>query len=81
MPEQLEFFAIPSPCRGVCQSDARGYCLGCFRSRQERFEWGNMDDSQKQDVLRLCRQRFLRMRRGGNKTAPADDAPNQPNLL
>lgn len=28
MAEQLEFFSLPNPCRGVCQSDARGYCCG-----------------------------------------------------
>ncbi|HAU5431149.1 TPA: DUF1289 domain-containing protein, partial [Cronobacter malonaticus] len=24
MAEQLEFFPVPSPCRGICQSDERG---------------------------------------------------------
>lgn len=59
MAEQLEFFPVPSPCRGICQSDERGYCRGCMRSRDERFNWQKMSDSQKQEVLRLCRQRML----------------------
>lgn len=59
MSQQLEFFGIPSPCRGVCQSDTRGYCLGCFRNRNERFQWMTMSDTQKRDVLRLCHQRSL----------------------
>lgn len=58
--EQLEFFTIPSPCINVCQSDARGYCLGCFRSRDERFNWLNYSDNQKQLILRLCKQRKRR---------------------
>lgn len=60
MMEQLSFFAVPSPCIGVCQSDSRGYCLGCFRSRDERFNWMNFSELQKQDVIRLCLQRKRR---------------------
>lgn len=81
MPEQLEFFTIPSPCRGVCQSDERGFCSGCLRSRQERFDWINMNDGQKRDVLRLCHLRYLRLLRAG-KIAPAQDTgPEQPSLF
>lgn len=81
MPEQLEFFTIPSPCRGICRSDARGYCVGCMRSRQERFDWMVMDNSQKRDVLRLCRQRYLRQMKSG-AAAPSDIAdPEQPSLF
>ena len=58
--EQLEFFEIPSPCIGVCQSDARGYCKGCLRNRDERFKWLEFSDAQKFDVIRLCKQRKRR---------------------
>lgn len=58
--EQLAFFEIPSPCIGVCQSDSRGYCLGCLRSRDERFNWQRLSDAQKTDVIRLCKQRDRR---------------------
>ncbi|MGS0674361.1 DUF1289 domain-containing protein [Shewanella sp. 30m-9] len=58
--EQLEFFEIPSPCIGVCQSDARGYCKGCLRNRNERFNWLEFSDAQKYDVIRLCQQRKRR---------------------
>ena len=37
--EQLEFFPVQSPCRGICQVDERGYCRGCMRTRDERFNW------------------------------------------
>ncbi|WP_144395777.1 DUF1289 domain-containing protein, partial [Pseudomonas sp. Kh7] len=52
MAEQLEFFPIQSPCRGICQSDERGFCRGCMRTRDERFNWQSMSDTQKQTVLR-----------------------------
>ncbi len=47
MAEQLEFFPVQSPCRGICQSDERGFCRGCFRSRDERFNWNKMSDGEK----------------------------------
>ncbi|WP_341502981.1 DUF1289 domain-containing protein [Gallaecimonas sp. GXIMD4217] len=58
--EQLEFFDIPSPCRGVCQADSRGYCLGCLRSREERFHWHQLSNAQKRKVIQLCEQRRKR---------------------
>lgn len=79
MAEQLEFFPIPSPCRGICQADERGFCIGCLRSRTERFQWGTMTDAQKQDVLRLCRQRRRRLLRGDKNAAPPE--PEQPALF
>ncbi len=81
MPEQLEFFSIASPCRGVCQSDARGFCRGCLRSRQERFDWTGMNDSQKRDVLRLCHQRYLRLMRAGKNFPHEPVGPEQPSLF
>ena len=60
MMEQLEFFEISSPCIGVCQTDARGYCKGCLRSRDERFNWLEFSDAKKTDVIRLCKQRIRR---------------------
>ncbi|PIJ51668.1 DUF1289 domain-containing protein [Erwinia sp. OLTSP20] len=79
MAEQLEFFPVPSPCRGICQADARGYCRGCLRSREERFNWSKFTDSEKREVLRLCRQRFIRMRRAAKQDLPQD--PAQPSLF
>ena len=79
MPQQLEFFDIPSPCRGICQADERGFCRGCLRSREERFGWMHMSDAQKRDVLRLCYQRLLRMKRANKQ--PDDPQPEQPSLF
>ncbi|KGF27957.1 MULTISPECIES: DUF1289 domain-containing protein [Oligella] len=58
--EQLEFFEIPSPCINVCESNERGYCKGCYRSREERQGWISMSDPQKREVLRLCSLRKKR---------------------
>ncbi|WP_312240422.1 DUF1289 domain-containing protein [Pantoea sp.] len=79
MAEQLEFFPVPSPCKGICQSDARGYCRGCLRSREERFNWMRYSDAQKRDVLRLCRQRWLRLQR--HPVQDESPAPEQPSLF
>lgn len=79
MVQQLEFFEIPSPCRGICQADDRGYCRGCMRSRDERFNWIKLSDPQKRDVLRLCRQRWLRQQR--NDKSDPSNLPEQPSLF
>ncbi len=55
--EQLEFFYIPSPCIGICESNNRGYCKGCFRSRDERLHWLKMTNQQKRMVIQLCHRR------------------------
>lgn len=60
--DQLEFFEISSPCKRVCETDKQGYCIKCFRSRTERFNWLSFSDTQKQEVLRLCKQRALKRR-------------------
>jgi len=77
--EQLEFFPLQSPCRGICQSDERGFCRGCFRSRDERFNWQTLTDAQKQEVLRLCRLRLLRKLRTAK--AASGEEPEQPSLF
>lgn len=79
MAEQLEFFPVPSPCRGICQTDARGFCMGCLRSRDERFNWMRFSDGQKREVLRLCQQRRIRMLRQKKIDEPLD--PEQPSLF
>ena len=55
--EQLDFFPIPNPCRGVCRMNERGYCLGCWRRRDERFEWLSFSEARKANIVRLALQR------------------------
>ncbi|MBL4822562.1 MAG: DUF1289 domain-containing protein [Colwellia sp.] len=57
---QLEFFDIPSPCVGICQSNDKGYCLGCMRTRNERQDWINLDNDNKQKVIKRCMHRKKR---------------------
>ncbi len=56
-PSQLELFAVPSPCIGLCQSGAKGYCKGCFRSREERLYWLQVDDATRRVILDACKRR------------------------
>ncbi|ENM5735182.1 DUF1289 domain-containing protein [Vibrio mimicus] len=72
--EQLEFFNIVSPCIGVCSVDEKGYCKGCLRKREERFNWLSMTPAQKLHVIKLCRQRYRR------KQAEARDQGKTENL-
>ncbi|BFT29494.1 DUF1289 domain-containing protein [Alteromonas sp. D210916BOD_24] len=55
--KQLEFFDIPSPCIGVCESGPKGFCKGCFRSRDERLYWLKVDDATKRQIISACVRR------------------------
>ncbi len=66
--EQLEFFDIPSPCIGVCQSGPRGYCLGCYRSRDERLHWLKLDNDTKRKIVKAC---YMRKRRAESRQTTA----------
>lgn len=57
---QLEFFDVPSPCIGICQTDEKGYCLGCLRTRDERQIWKDCSNDDKQRVIKRCIQRKKR---------------------
>lgn len=57
---QLEFFDVPSPCINICQSDTKGFCLGCLRTREERQNWINLSNDGKQKVIKRCQQRKRR---------------------
>ncbi|MFT7007502.1 MAG: putative Fe-S protein YdhL (DUF1289 family) [Colwellia sp.] len=64
---QLEFFDVPSPCMGICQSNVKGYCLGCMRTRDERQNWIDFDNDNKQKIIKRCIQRKKRQQ---NKNKP-----------
>ncbi|MFO6423397.1 DUF1289 domain-containing protein [Motilimonas sp. KMU-193] len=78
--EQLEFFAIPSPCRGICRTDNRGFCVGCMRSREERFNWLELTPSQQRNIIRLCRQRMIRKLRAERAQIQQQEQPQTPPL-
>ncbi len=79
---QLEFFEVPSPCIGVCQSDEKGFCKGCYRSRDERLEWISLTSDDKQKVVKRCIQRRKR-KTGTAKPKPVEQVieVKQPSLL
>jgi len=79
---QLEFFDVPSPCIGICQSDEKGYCKGCFRTRDERQNWITLASDDKQKVIKRCIQR--RKRKEGKikvKEVEQQTTVEQPSLL
>lgn len=59
--QQVELFPVPSPCIDVCQSNAKGYCLGCLRSRAERQKWHHMMPAEKLRVIDLCALRKAKL--------------------
>jgi len=61
MNQQFELFEIANPCIGLCQSNKKGYCFGCLRSRTERQLWHDMTTEQQREVLRLVAGRKLRI--------------------
>lgn len=79
---QLEFFDVPSPCVGICQSDDKGYCLGCMRTREERQTWLQYSSDDKQKVIKRCQQRFRR-KKGliKSKVEPVETAHQQGSLF
>ena len=61
MNQQFELFEIANPCIGICQSNKKGYCFGCLRSRTERQLWHEMTTEQRREVLRLVSGRKMRI--------------------
>ncbi|CAM2926174.1 DUF1289 domain-containing protein [Vibrio neptunius] len=76
--EQLEFFVVPSPCVGVCTVDEKGYCKGCMRKREERFNWLTFTPAEQLHIIKLCRQRYRRKRLGAKVEQQADSGPQSP---
>jgi len=85
MIDQGEFFDIPSPCKRICELNNRGYCKGCFRSRDERLYWNQFSNFQKQLVVNLCEKRRLKVlaakQAALQPAAIAEPLPPQPDLF
>ena len=73
---QLEFFDVPSPCIGICQSDDKGQCLGCFRTREERLNWTSSDSDQRQKPVKIKVAEVI----VENKQASLLDTPSKPRI-
>lgn len=85
MIDQGEFFDIPSPCKRICELNNRGYCKGCFRSRDERLYWNQFSNFQKQLIVNLCEKRRLKVlaakQAALQPAAIAEPLPPQPDLF
>jgi|SRR5690554_2656760 len=85
MIDQGEFFQIPSPCQSICEMNSKGYCIGCFRNRNERLHWNKFSEFQKQLVVNLCNKRKLKViqAKQQSKSVPAveDTTPPQYDLF
>lgn len=78
--DQLELFELPNPCIGVCESDNRGYCKGCLRSRDERFNWPQKPAAEKARILKLLAQRKKR-REAKHSGSEQSAHPAEPDLF
>ena len=47
----------PSPCVGICIVGGDGYCIGCFRTREELKDWWTATPGEKRAILELCAER------------------------
>jgi predicted Fe-S protein YdhL (DUF1289 family) len=74
--KQIEIFEITSPCIGVCQSGPKGFCVGCFRSREERVHWIKLEQDVQSKIIKACAQRKKRANATHkNKRNPTDTSP------
>ncbi|WP_250657714.1 DUF1289 domain-containing protein [Alkalimarinus coralli] len=48
---------VVSPCIGICALDENDVCVGCYRTGLEISHWGGMDASERNEVLRLVKER------------------------
>ncbi len=44
---------VLTPCIGICELDASGYCEGCHRTGNEIAAWGQLNDA---DRLRIMNE-------------------------
>lgn len=75
--QQLEFFEINSPCIGVCESGPKGYCLGCYRSREERLYWHQIEPDVKYKIIKACASRKKRVEAAKKRKLATADMPQQ----
>lgn len=79
--KQIEIFEISSPCIGVCQSGPSGYCLGCFRSRDERLHWIKLEQDVQSKIIKACAIRKKRLAAKKQKPAAGADKPQQNDMF
>jgi predicted Fe-S protein YdhL (DUF1289 family) len=45
-----------NPCQGICVSEDN-YCIGCFRTKEERRNWYSYTNQQREQILNEIEQR------------------------
>ncbi|CAM2922978.1 MULTISPECIES: DUF1289 domain-containing protein [Vibrio oreintalis group] len=40
-----------NPCVGLCESNINGVCIGCGRTREERYLWYQMSEIEQREIL------------------------------
>lgn len=79
--KQIEIFDITSPCIGVCQSGPKGFCVGCYRSREERLHWINLEQDVQSKIIKACALRKKRATQVKKVKQNTTDAELQLDLL
>lgn len=86
--KQFELFNIPNPCVGICQSNSKGYCIGCLRSRDERFNWHLKTPQEQRKIIQLLARRKARIAQqvradnhGSAEAFNADETSSQGSLF
>lgn len=79
--KQIEIFEITSPCIGICQSGPKGFCVGCFRSREERVHWINLEQDVQSKIIKACAMRKKRAKAANKKTHKTTDTSPQLGFL
>lgn len=47
----MDMRTITNPCIGMCQVGGNGRCLGCGRTRIERYQWYQLSEVEQREVL------------------------------
>ncbi|EAT11553.1 DUF1289 domain-containing protein [Bermanella marisrubri] len=48
---------VKSPCVAVCALDENDVCIGCYRTGEEITQWGEMNNAEKEVVLKKVAER------------------------
>ncbi|MFT2092394.1 DUF1289 domain-containing protein [Paraglaciecola sp. 2405UD69-4] len=79
--KQIEIFEITSPCVGVCQSGPKGFCLGCYRTRDERLHWIKLEEDVQSKIVKACGIRKKRAQQNTKRRKTVENISPQLNLL
>jgi hypothetical protein len=79
--KQIEIFEISSPCIGICQSVPKGFCVGCYRSREERVHWINLEQDVQSKIIKACAARKKRAMLAKKEKSASENKPTQGSLL